>query len=321
MAYRLERDETVASGVMRIAREQIDRGIAEMESRELSVGDKAHQVRKRCKKIRGLIRLVRGSMKDRYKRENRCYRDIARDLAPVRDADSDIETYDDLMGRFSSQIDKAGLAPVRQRLSWKRKRLLENEIDADSLASDIIARLKEGRARLDGWRLSHMGFDALAAGLRKSYKRGRKGFKRLLRAGSPESATAHEWRKRVKYHWYHLRLLEAVWPEITRRFANETHKISDFLGDSHDLAVLSTTLTTDLTDADTRQQETLLGLAEQERLVMLQGALRLGSKVFALKPKRVAKALGAYWAAWRNEPRPRWMPQARGDNRNRKLNA
>jgi CHAD domain-containing protein len=52
----------------------------------------------------------------------------------------------------------------------------------------------------------------------------------------------HEWRKRVKDVWYHLRLLQPVCGRTVRGQAKEASRLADVLGEDHDLGVLNMTL-------------------------------------------------------------------------------
>ena len=66
MSYRFEPGEKVERGVKRMAREQIDKALAEIDSDELDVHERVHQVRKRCKKLRAIARLVRPALGSQY---------------------------------------------------------------------------------------------------------------------------------------------------------------------------------------------------------------------------------------------------------------
>src|ERR687888_223363 len=55
----------------------------------------------------------------------------------------------------------------------------------------------------------------------------------------PADAAVHEWRKRSKDLWYHLRLLRDGRREVLAPAADRAHELSDLLGDHHDLAVLA----------------------------------------------------------------------------------
>jgi CHAD domain-containing protein len=84
MSYRLHFNESLADGMPRIVREQLDRAIAELTGDDTDLPEAVHQVRKRCKKIRGLLRLFRGSFSASYSQENAWFRDLARRLSRAR---------------------------------------------------------------------------------------------------------------------------------------------------------------------------------------------------------------------------------------------
>ncbi len=80
MAYRFEQGAgSVEANLRKIAASQINRAIAEIDDPDLEPHKTVHQVRKRCKKLRGLVRLVRDAF-DAYKVENVSFRDAAAQL-------------------------------------------------------------------------------------------------------------------------------------------------------------------------------------------------------------------------------------------------
>lgn len=58
MPYSVKRKEEVMESVQRIVKEQIDKGLEEITSGQLERDEALHQARKRCKKVRGTIRLI-----------------------------------------------------------------------------------------------------------------------------------------------------------------------------------------------------------------------------------------------------------------------
>jgi CHAD domain-containing protein len=65
MAYRLKRDDrSVQEGVRRIAREQIARMLRVIDSASVDTEKAVHDLRKSCKKVRGLLRLVMPAFSD-----------------------------------------------------------------------------------------------------------------------------------------------------------------------------------------------------------------------------------------------------------------
>jgi len=80
MAYELQLDETVEDGLRRIAVELIDDSIGWLDRSDRAPDAAVHEVRKDCKKLRGLLRLVRPAAPALYRAENRIFRDAARPL-------------------------------------------------------------------------------------------------------------------------------------------------------------------------------------------------------------------------------------------------
>ena len=297
MAYRIRRKEPVQKGVRRIACEEIDQAIAEIEDRSLDRHEVVHQVRKRCKKLRGLLRLIRPVF-DGYERENAAFRDAARSLAYVRDAQSIIECLDDLIAHYRDQIQTDRFATIRDELTDRRQSVADDQEGLEEKLAAFLEQMRSARRRAEHWKLEDKGFDAVAGGLKKTYGRGRKALR--IAYGQPGTETFHEWRKRVKYHWYHDRLLRRIWPEMMEVQQDAGDELSDLLGDEHDLAVLRTTL---IDDADAfgelRDRQALIGLIDSRRIELRATARPLGQRLFSEKPSSLAERYRGYWQVWR----------------------
>ncbi len=298
MAYRILEDESVQDGVRRIAHEQIDKAVEEVEDSDLDDHETVHQARKRCKKIRGLVRLVRPEF-DAYSSENTWFRDAARKLSDIRDATTLLECFDALMGRYGDEIDTDAFAPVREPLLERREDVCDDK-DADDRLEEFHDAMEDSHDRVDSWTLDEAGFDAIAGGLKKTYKRARKAMAKAYEEPTVESF--HEWRKRVKYNRYHTRLLREVWRGVMKPTRDEVKHLSDLLGDDHDLAVLRATL---LAEPDRfgkqRDIQALLALIDQRRKELQAWAHPLGERLYAEKPSDYVKRLGRAWQAWRAE--------------------
>lgn len=300
MAYRLLPDESVPESIRRIHGEQIDNAIDEIDDGDLGPHDTVHQVRKRCKKIRGLVRLVRPCFEETYSEENAWFRDTARLLSDLRDAHVRTETVELLADAFSDGVDPEAFEPVRTELLECRDRLMEEQ-DPDDRLGEAQDRLETARQRPADWPLETTGFDAVAGGLRKTYRRARRRFRKAY--DDPTTERFHEWRKRVKYHRYHCRLLEEIWDPLLDVRREAAHDLSDLLGDDHDLAVLRRTLS-DRPDAYGGREgvRVLVGVLDRQRAEYQARARPLGAKLFAETPDDLVSRFGAYFDAWRREP-------------------
>jgi CHAD domain-containing protein len=295
MSYRLYFNETLADGLPRVAAEQVDRGIADLGGNGTDLAEAVHQVRKRCKKIRGLLRLFRGSLPAVYSQENAWFRDLARSLSSARDAEAMLECLDSLCEAFSQDLEADAFTSVRHALE-ERRAATQHDADLPQRVQDTAAKLQNARVRVLGWRLDRGGFPAVEQGLSRTYRRARKALQAGYKRPTPERF--HEWRKRVKYHWYHQRLLRELWPAPMKALAAESKQLADILGDDHDLAVLQETLVQEH-DALGEQDEidALVALAERRQDQLRAQAQTLGWRLFAEKPKLFCRRLHACWHA------------------------
>lgn len=300
MAFRIRRSEPVGESIRRIACERIDAAIAESGGRGRSRAEAVHRARKRCKEIRALLRLVRPQLADSYAVENAWYRDAARDLAHVRDAAAAIESFDKLVEHFAEPLDRRAFASIRKHLVRQRAATGDPPDLRDRLRH-FRGWMREARGRVDGWRFDERGFALLESGLTKTYAQGRKAMR--VAYESPSTETIHEWRKRVKDHAHHIRLLRSVWKEPMGTRHEEVDALADALGDDHDLSVLREILLAcpdEVGDPETVQA--VLGLLGRRQAELRIAAKAIGARVFAEKPHAFARRIEGYWDAWRTEP-------------------
>lgn len=298
MSYTFKRKEAIQTGLQRIALEQVDRALAETVDARLDTHEAVHQARKRCKKIRALLRVVRPVFESSYSDENAWYRDAARELAVLRDAQTVLETYLDLTQRFQAQLEPQTAATLTAWLTRRRDAAIAPPVDVGCQIEHFRERLLEGRGRIATWTLRKDGFDAVAAGLIKTYARGRRAMEAAYE--DPSSERFHDWRKRVKYHWYHMRLLSTLHPPMLRAQRDQADRIGESLGAEHDLSVLRNVLAAAGADLDARTVQTVSALIDRRRGDLQRQARVPGALLFCEKPKQLRKRLRCYWdARWR----------------------
>jgi CHAD domain-containing protein len=300
-AYRFMPGQPVADEVRRVARGRIDHALDELRGDSESTREEAvHEARKDMKKLRALVRLVRGGIGDEvYRAENAAFRDIARHLAGVRDADVMLATLTDLEERFG---DLPGVARrLRPALVAHRFHTSAGAVGSGSTAA--IAALVQARARVEDWPLEADGFDAFIEGVWRSYRKGRRDYEAARE--EPTSESIHEWRKRAKDLWYHCLLLQEAWRPVMTALADEAHELSDRLGDDHDLAVLlewahEHASTLNGSDPVLRGFDVIV---ESRRRELQEEAFDFGERLYADKPSVFVGHIEAWWEATvRGEP-------------------
>ena len=295
MAFQISSANNTGKQVRKIAREQVRRALAEIKDSEMDLHTTVHQVRKRCKKMRGLIRLVRPQF-DNYKKENRKIRDAARRLSDIRDAQSVLDTVDSFFA-LDLITDDAAIGSIRAEFENRRMQFESDESDLPGLMAGFERDLKKLHQRIYDWNIGGAGFSSFSEGLEKTYRRGRAAFANAYEA--PSTDHFHQWRKRVKYHWYHLRLLSDVWPKQMKVQGRAADRLGDLLGSEHDLAVLCQSLLSEPgVFGRPKNIRRIANCIDQQRESLREQARQLGSYLYAEKPSCLSKRVGSYWSAW-----------------------
>ncbi len=301
MSYQLESGEAVSNGLRRCAGEQLDSAIRELtDGFRLEPVKAVHGARKLLKKERALLQLGRAALDtDQRRIAARTFRDAGRRLGGPRDADVMIEALDDLAERYVGQVPQATFAAVRERLGVQRETARLALIES-SATGEVVEELKAARSRIEEWHLRRDGWPAISDGLLRSYRRGRKAFEHAQ--ARPTTENLHNWRKRAKDIWYHLRVVGPMAPLTLHGHADEAHRLSELLGDDHDLAVLRDALT-GMAGEIPADVDPLFGLVDHRRDQLQREAVFLGRRLYAERPKAFRRRMRRYWKTWRAETR------------------
>lgn len=304
MAYRLQAGEPVTDGVKRVILGEIDEAAGMLAADAEDRDEGIHDARKAFKKIRAALRLARPILDGAYATENAWFRDTARRLSDLRDAQALLESFDKLQQTFAEEMQGETFADIRAALDRRRQSMAEQDADLAGIVEAVRADLENVRDRIDSWTLREKGFAAIGRGLRETYRRGRQARATAYRKQSDEAF--HEWRKGVKYHWYQVRLLQDLWPEMLKTHRAALKELAEILGDEHDLVVMKQTVAA--LDPELREREgfdTFLALIDRRQQQLRTAARSLGDRIYAEKPNSLHRRFRAYWRAWQAEPAQR----------------
>ena len=297
MSYHWETGEGVADGFRRIAGDELDAAVAGLSDPEVrGIEATVHDVRKRCKKVRGLARLVRPGLGDSYQLINRMARDAAAQISPIRDAHAVLRSFDRLLADVDGELTTGGLFAVRAELSRRGHEASQSVASHEAEVHDALEGLVALRALVADCEVDD-DVDVVIAGLTRTYRRGTDAMDRAHRRVDDEAL--HDWRKREKDLWYATRLLTPWAPAMLGPQARVLHVLSEDLGDDHDLAVL-----TDLIDIDTdafggeEATQAATTLAATSRQALQEHAFGLGVQVYAERPKAFRRRFRSYEKTW-----------------------
>lgn len=294
-SYRFRDGESLGEGARRIAVGRTGKAVERLRSigtGEADAKEAIHGARKDLKKLRTLLRLLRDELgKEVYGREARRYREAGRLLSPLRDAEVKLAALDALA--LDAELPVAATAAWREILA--RDRAAAGDSAPDRAAEQrAIELIEAGRADVAGWEVRD-SWKAIGPGLDRAYRRGGERM-RAAHDGRGEDAW-HEWRKRAKDLWYAHLLLAPAWPGPLGASAEEAHRLSEALGDHHDLALLRADLHgRRLGEEETAVLEAAIGRRQEE---LAPVALDLGRRLYAERPRDFDRRLRRYWRAWR----------------------
>ncbi len=299
-AYRLKSDESPSAGMRRIVTGRLDKAGERLEAAQVAEDPTAcvHGARKDLKKLRSALRLVRDELGDeRYRAENGVYREAARLMSDTRDAEVKVETVEDICERFQGTLPTGAADEWLEALRYERDLAVESSRNGGSAAlGEALELVEAGRERVGSWHLEKESWELVGPGIERAYRRGRKRMRRA--AAETSAANVHEWRKRAKDLWYHLRILEDATPKNLSDRIDVADRLADALGDHHDLAVLRDDLL--VRDLPTVKRGALVDAIAQRQEELASVAFELGDRLYEEKPKRFRKQMRRGWRGWRD---------------------
>lgn len=227
MGFRLTTQEALGAGISRVTGEELAAAIVSLRDPASGI----HAGRKSIKKLRAMMRLVEPRLARLARHENSALGEAGRSISGARDGQAVVEIVDVLLGQVTSKTAARSLAALRKRLLVIR----QPEVCVTAPALQLLA---EVAARVSEWPPLPDSFASIGEGLRETYRQGRKALAAV--AAQPCNDTFHTLRKRVKDHWYQVRLLQGAWTAAEPR-EKELRELQECLGLEHDLTVLEET--------------------------------------------------------------------------------
>jgi len=241
MSYHLRPDESTRSGLRRVARRELRRARKALRAHNPPSDEAIHEARKSAKKVRAIVELIEADNGSGVGRSQKRLRTINRALSPARDSDAMVEILAKLKSRNPHLFSEHTFARARRRLTSSKEEALR-AAQHDEAWAVVDRELGKLQASAKGWRSAHRQFKTFAAGIHRTYRRGRKAMARARKRQG--AADFHEWRKQIKALWYQVRLLQGCNASI-RRDVDALRSAETWLGDDHNLVVLCAELTRD----------------------------------------------------------------------------
>lgn len=287
MAYQLEKGESLFEGIKRIGLEE-QKAVIEALSNGENAPKSIHTARKHLKKLRALFRLLRDALgAEYYNLGNDYYRDIARNLASLRDITSLIEIAQKIKDKYTTSPGKRGHEELIKCLEQELQNIHLNQ---EEVFSENIHLLEIDKERFYPLQRNKSDKEKILSGLHRVYKRGYRGFHQALKKANVENM--HDWRKRVKYLWHQFQIIRRAWPVMIQAYISTLKELADLLGDYHDLCLLEEKAETLREKLPKDFMPLFKKIIQQEKKKNLEASLQLGMLIYAEKPGAFRRRMG-----------------------------
>ena len=232
-------------------------------------------------------------------------RDTARFLSEVRTSSVMVQGVADLREMYGPLLAEGTFDELLDRTTILRDRIEQRVMEDPEIVPRVVSSLERARGRYETWPIDpdarsvygigiRHDYRAIGPGLKATHARGRHQMVTAYQTPSPESF--HRWRKRVKYLRHQMEILTPLWPEVMIGMAVTLDRISELLGQDHDLAELLQTLADRPDLCPNPMERSLIGALAEQRRADLQTASRiLGRRIYAEAPSALAVRVSAYW--------------------------
>lgn len=285
--------------VVGIAQFLLDDAIGHLrDPQRAGVETAVHETRKRIKEMRALLRLTSKALVDRSDQPvrpaaNDLLRSAGGALGGARDAAVMLRTHDALIDSEEGALFAQPLAPLRQEIADRQARASAHDQEEFAAA---LGFLEQVRSQSSQWCLegSDNTWQALGPNLRRIYRRTRRAMNSAVDARQAD--TWHAFRRRSKDLRYALELLCNAAPDLLEPAAKLAKKMTDHLGDDHDLAVLLDYVRTSGA-ASEEQKGVIATLIDSRSHGHRVVALRDGQWLLAERPRNFTRRIASYWCA------------------------
>jgi len=292
------RNESVSAGLRRIVDELIKSAIACVKQPSTDREEDLHQVRLVIKRLRAILRLLQPLVsKTFFKRENARLRSPARRLAGLRDLAVARRTLEQVTDKLAGHSQDAAVQEVFESFFAQAPASSHYDEDRESALRLAARALAQTRHAFHALSLPDRGWKTIEPGLKKLYRQNRTRMK--CASSSDKDEDFHEWRKRVKYYFYLLKMLTPMWPSRLGKTVKHLDCLQDKLGKDHDLAVLKSFLVKHLSNPGyTTPVGQVVQYLKKRSAKFRKQSMALGKILFDDKLGQWMMALRKRWEDW-----------------------
>lgn len=267
-----------------------------LEHPKAPVERRVHLTRRCIKRLRAMLRLLKPSYGDEVTPINAALRDTAHLFSGNRDLTVTATTLHSLKGDVEEPNLVVAISAVLSRFPE------EDTPPNPDVIEDARNRLTIAKRVFDAMNLpedNDLSY-RVAQGYIAIYRRGKRDLEKSVETLDTE--VIHDWRKAVQHRRFAAQLFKRNWPEPGKAPSKLLGRLSDFLGEDHDLDMASQAITAAAEDdvIDFVEAQALQKFITAKRKSCRLAGFELGAELYAPKVREIKTA----WAMWAEEQSP-----------------
>src|SRR5436305_7006197 len=257
MSLQWRRNQTLGANLQRICRKQVEGALEIVRGEKEPDDTPVHETRKHLKKARAALQMVSGEIGGpRFKKQDHCFRDIARLISDVRDAEVRLQTV-----RQLQEITRR----TSQQTFRKTEELLLAELEHFMAAfagwqKQAAPQLEKLQKEIEAWPAGNLDCKNIRCAVQRAYKSARHALACAKSKPTPENF--HEFRSEAKRLLYQLRILRPINPLVIGVLIDDLDSVGQVFGRSHDLYFLGERLRRVDAQPSVREPRELVAVSE-----------------------------------------------------------
>src|SRR6184192_2693646 len=222
MSFQLRRNQTLGVNLQRICRKQVE-GALEIVRGEKEANDTpVHETRKHLKKARAALQMVSDEIgRPRFRKQDHCFRDIARLISDVRDAEVRLQTVRQLQ-EITRRTSQQTFCKTEELLLAELEHFIAAFAGWQKQAAPQLEKLQED---IEAWPVENLGCKNIRCAAQRAYKAARHALACAKSKPTPENF--HEFRSEAKRLLYQLRILRPINPLVIGALIDDVDSVGE----------------------------------------------------------------------------------------------
>ncbi len=278
--FSIFKDKAVGIELERIIHVYIESCHQYLNDASESPGINIHEIRRSLKKMRAFIRLIKPVYKsEEFKQLNDILGKINKILAEVRESRVNIQIFGKILPKLEKKLMNGTLELVHKYLQNECTQKESNIHKLNEILDEVKSQLREFIQIINAVDMQKISFQEIVEGIVSVYKSGKKLLKDSVK--TEETEIVHTWRKYVKHLQFELSFIKNYLSDYYLDQIDKLQQISNFLGEEHDLVVLSNHIENHLQNELTAQEVyQIINIINRRRNKLRKKAFKLGRTVF-----------------------------------------